>query len=90
MNTQQMTGKMKFLSITTHLADELVVFAAIMDAALTAVSKQDMAVSYLHEQSAHRGDNNSRSLSCSLNELRKHLDFLILSEIRGKKKNKKK
>lgn len=71
MNAQEMTGKMKFLSITTHLAEELVVFAAIMDAALTAVSKQDMTVSYLHEQSAHRDDNNSRSLSCSLKEPQK-------------------
>lgn len=64
MNALQMTGKVKFLSITTHLAEELVAFTPIMDAALTAVSKQTMAASYLHEQSAHREDNIPRSHSC--------------------------
>lgn len=49
MNTWQVTGKVKFLSITTHLAEELVMFAPIMDAALTAVSKQAMTAHYLHE-----------------------------------------
>lgn len=45
MNAQHMTGKVKFLSITTYLAEELVAFAPITDAALTAASKQAMTVS---------------------------------------------
>lgn len=49
MNAKWMTGKVKFLSITAHWAEELVAFTPTMDAALTAVSKQAMTASYLHE-----------------------------------------
>lgn len=49
MNAHQMTGKVKSLSITTHLAEELVAFSPIMGAVLTAVSKQAMTTSHLYE-----------------------------------------